>query len=99
MNNHEEYPKKRYRFNLFHFIADLFNESECNTIRVEHPNGWMNCGVTDCNHFVADTNNSANWDTMKIPLPKPKHKWQIKSYCETIGEKHNKDFVVLIDKK
>lgn len=99
MNNQEEYPKKQHIFNLYRFICDLFSKSEYKTIRVEHPNGWMNCGVTTCNHFVADTNDSTNWDTMKIPLPKPKYKWQIKSYGGTIGEKHNKDFVVLIDKK
>jgi len=37
----------------------------------------MNTGISTCNHFIADTNDSANWDTLKFPLPKGK--WSIQS--------------------
>ena len=45
------------------------------TIDVEIPIGFMNCGISTCNHFIADTNDSTNWDTIKFPLPKGK--WSI----------------------
>ena len=35
----------------------------------------MNTGISTCNHFIADTNDSTNWDTIKFPLPKGK--WSI----------------------
>ena len=57
------------------------------TIEIKKPKGFMNCGVTTCNHFVADTNDSANWDALKFPLPKGK--WSIHSY------KENNSIVVL----
>jgi hypothetical protein len=41
------------------------------------PKGYMNTEVSICNHFIADTNDSSNWDTIKFPLPKGK--WSIKS--------------------
>ena len=44
-------------------------------IQIELPKGYMNVAVTLDNHLVADTNNSANWDTLKFPLPKGK--WRI----------------------
>ena len=55
----------------------------------------MNCGVTNKNNFVADTNNSQNWDTLSFPLPKPKNKWSIKSYKCKINS--DKKIVVLVD--
>ena len=45
------------------------------TLTIEIPKGFMNIGVSTCNNFIADTNNSANWDTIKLPLPKGK--WSI----------------------
>lgn len=56
----------------------------------------MNCGISTCNNFIADTNNSANWDTLKFPLPKAKHKWNIKCYKGDTN-KPEKKTVVLID--
>lgn len=47
------------------------------TILVKIPKGFMNTRVTTKNFFVADTNDSANWDTIKFPLPKGK--WVILS--------------------
>ncbi len=44
---------------------------------IEMPKGYMNTEVSICNHFIADTNDSSNWDTIKFPLPKGK--WSIKS--------------------
>lgn len=47
------------------------------TLTIEIPKGFMNTGVSTCNHFIADTNDSANWDTIKFPLPKGK--WSIQN--------------------
>ena len=41
------------------------------------PKGFMNTGISICNHFIADTNDSSNWDTIKFPLPKGK--WSIQN--------------------
>ena len=65
-------------------------------IEVEIPIGFMNCGISTCNHFIADTNNSANWDTLKFPLPIPKYKWNISHY-KNKGDKFQKKIVVLVD--
>ena len=99
MNNEEQYPKKQSKFAIFSVKQWRFPRRKEKIIDVFYPNGWSNCGVTISNHFIADTNDSANWDTLKFPLPKPKYKWQIKCYGGTLGEKHNKQFVTLIDKK
>lgn len=47
-------------------------------ITIELPKGFMNTAVVinkGYSFFVADTNNSANWDTLKFPLPDGK--WYI----------------------
>jgi hypothetical protein len=44
-------------------------------IEIEIPKGFMNIGVSVDNFFIADTNDSANWDTLKFPLPDGK--WSI----------------------
>jgi hypothetical protein len=46
-------------------------------IEIELPKGFMNTAVTSDNFFIADTNNSANWDKLKFPLPRGK--WSIHS--------------------
>lgn len=66
------------------------------TIEVEIPIGFMNCGVSTCNNFIADTNDSSRWGTLKFPLPKPKYKWNIKCYKGDM-DKPEKKTVVLID--
>lgn len=49
------------------------------TIEIKIPKGFMNCGIgVDDNKFVADTNNSSNWDSLEFPLPYGK--WSIYSY-------------------
>lgn len=58
------------------------------TLNVEIPKGFYNCGVTTDNHFISDTNDSANWKTLKFPLPKPKgKKWAINRYDIANDEK------------
>ena len=47
------------------------------TLLVKIPKGFMNTAVTSDNHFIADTNDSANWNTLKFPLPKGR--WSIMS--------------------
>ena len=47
------------------------------TLTIEIPKGFMNTGISICNHFIADTNDSSNWDTIKFPLPKGK--WSIQN--------------------
>ena len=44
---------------------------------------YFNCCITKNNYLVADTNNSANWKTIKIPLPPGK--WSI--YSNPMGNK------------
>lgn len=42
------------------------------------PKGYFNVGITtDYKYLIADTNDSSNWDQIKIPLPKGR--WVIKS--------------------
>jgi len=50
-------------------------------IEIRIPKGFMNCSVTIDNNFIADTNDSENWDTLKFPLPKGK--WSIHSYKDS----------------
>ena len=38
-------------------------------ITIIMPKGFMNVEITTNNHLVADTNDGANWDTLKFPLP------------------------------
>ena len=44
-------------------------------IQIEIPENFMNVGVTLDNHLIADTNDTAGWDTLKFPLPDGK--WSI----------------------
>jgi hypothetical protein len=53
-------------------------------ITIEIPKGFMNTGVTINNNFIADTNDSSNWDTLKFPLPKPDGKWVIFNIKEKV---------------
>ena len=51
-------------------------------IEIKIPKGYMNCGVSTDNTFIADTNDSQNWDTLSFPLPTPPNGgvWSIHSY-------------------
>lgn len=96
INNEEQKQKKQRKLTLRWRFPK--RKRKYKTIDVEYPKGWSNCGVSISNYFIADTNDGSNWDTLRFPLPKPKHKWQIKCYGGTIGRKNNKQFVILIDK-
>ena len=85
------------KLGIFVVMHRLFTfKKQYKTIDVEIPIGFMNCGISTCNYFIADTNNSANWDTLNFPLPKPKYKWNISHY-KNKGDKFQKKIVVLID--
>lgn len=81
--------------------GELFKNSEAienfERIEINYPNGWANCGITTDNFFIADTNDSTNWNSLKFPLPKPKYQWKIEGYKGEFGHDYNKQFVVLID--
>ena len=70
---------------------EIFKKKE-RTINIIIPDGFMNCAITLNNEFIADTNNSAEWDFLKFPLPKPKCRWKIKQYKDP-------NTVILIDKR
>ena len=58
-------------------------------LEVTLPNSiYLNCGVTTDNCLIADTNDSSNWKTIKIPLPEGK--WEI--YKNPMGNK-----IILVD--
>jgi len=42
------------------------------TITIKIPKNFMNTAITKDNYFIADTNDSKNWNTIKFPLPKGK---------------------------
>ena len=69
-------------------VMRSFFQKPSKVIKVEIPKGFFNCGVSICNHFIADTNNSADWRTLKFPLPKPLgKKWKILRYDIVNDEK------------
>lgn len=76
-------------------IKEKFKRKE-RTIEIELPKGFMNCGISVCNKFIADTNDSSNWDTVLFPLPKPKGKWEIKCYTGDIDNPLKRK-VILVD--
>ena len=97
MNEEQKQPKRNKKaWNIADVMHWLFPKNH-KIIDIVIPIGFMNCGVSTCNNFIADTNNSAKWDTLKFPLPKPKYKWNIKCYKGDM-DKPEKKIVVLIDK-
>ena len=56
-------------------------------MKIKAPKNFMNFGVTTEGCFVADTNDSANCDTMKIQLPRGT--WDIKKVdgCNVVLKK------------
>lgn len=51
---------------------------ENSILHLKIPKGFMNCEIgyiENQPYFIADTNDSANWDTIQIPLPTGK--WEI----------------------
>jgi len=47
------------------------------TLKIKLPKGYMNASISSTGYFLADTNNSSDWDVMRIQLPKGN--WSIKS--------------------
>lgn len=45
------------------------------TMTIEIPKDYFNVAISTSNHLIANTNDSANWNTLKFPLPKGK--WSI----------------------
>ena len=62
-------------------VMRRFFKKPSKIIKVEIPKGFYNCGISVCNNFIADSNNSADWKTLKFPLPNPLgEKWEILQY-------------------
>lgn len=59
---------------IYAFIIHLEDQMK-GKIEIIIPKGFMNVGVTTDNFFIADTNDSSNWDSLKFPLPEGK--WNI----------------------
>ena len=68
------------------------DEKMKNGIEIEIPKGFMNVSVTVDNYLIADTNDSANWDTIKFPLPPGN--WNIYNYKK---KKNNKIVILTTD--
>ena len=80
MEQENKQPKRKKALRIANVVR-IFLPKFKRTLNVEIPKGFYNCGVTTCNHFIADTNDSANWKTLKFPLPKPIGKrWEISRY-------------------
>ena len=47
------------------------------------PKGAFNMGISTCNRIYADSNDSANWWRLSIPLPTPKGKWKVTGSVKT----------------
>ena len=80
MEQDNKQPKRKKALHIVSVVRSFLPKFK-QTLKVEIPKGFYNCGITTCNHFIADTNNSADWKTLKFPLPKPKGKeWRINRY-------------------
>ena len=80
MEQENKQPKRKKALRIANVVRSFLPKFK-RTLNVEIPKGFYNCGVTTCNHFIADTNDSANWKTLKFPLPKPIGKrWEISRY-------------------
>jgi hypothetical protein len=69
-------------------VVRSFFRKPSKIIKIEIPKSFYHCDVTVCNNFIANSNNSADWKTLKFPLPKPLgKKWKILRYDTTNSEK------------
>ena len=66
-------------------------------IEVELPKNFMNVGITVSGELVADTNDSSNWDTLKVPLPKGR--WRVHSYNTKMTGDIRKTIIELVDSR
>ncbi len=75
MEQENKQPKRTKALRIGRVVRSFLPKCK-RTLNVEIPKGFYNCNVTTCNHFIADTNDTANWKTLKFPLPKPRgRKW------------------------
>ena len=80
MKQENKQPKRKKALRIGSVVRSFLPKFK-RTLNVEIPKGFYNCDVTTCNHFIADTNDSDNWKTLKFPLPKPRgRKWEISRY-------------------
>lgn len=68
--------------NIIEATIKYVDDREKITIKI--PLNFMNTAITTDNFFIADTNDSSNWDTLKIPLPIGE--WSIYSHSVKNGE-------------
>lgn len=62
MNEEQKQPKRTKKaWSIANVMRWLSRKSE-RSIEVEIPIGFMNCGVSTCNNFIADTNDSSRVD-------------------------------------
>jgi lysophospholipid acyltransferase (LPLAT)-like uncharacterized protein len=66
-------------------------------LKITIPINFMNTAVTTDNYFVADTNDSTNWQKLKFPLPSGK--WGIYSIETTILVDDDKDKCTIVTLK
>jgi hypothetical protein len=50
---------------------------DMNMAEIIIPKGYYNYGITTDNYFIADTNDSANWEEIRIKLLDSKSGWRI----------------------
>lgn len=96
MNTEQNSDKSEKALRIGSVMHRLFPKNY-KTIEIVVPLGFMNYAVSTRNNFIADTNCSSEWDTLRFPLPKPRYKWRIKCYKGDM-DKPEKKTVVLIDK-
>jgi len=71
------------------YLGKLFQpKQKSKVIELEIPKDFYNCGISVWNYFIADTNDSQNWQTIKFPLPEPfGEKWEILEYANSKNNK------------
>lgn len=69
-------------------------EEIVDVLEITIPKNYFNIGTTKkCNCIFGDTNDSANWDRFRFPLPKPKGEWRISN---KIGKTvYLKDYIII----
>ena len=68
-------------------------------LEIEAPKGFVNFGVglkDGIQYFIADTNDSSNWDTFSVQLKKAKYKWYLSNTLLTGIS--SKKIAVLVDR-
>lgn len=83
----ETYPKCESHFHNSNEATIWINKKqieEQDKLTVKIPLNFMNTAITIDNFFVADTNNSEDFDILKFPLPEGK--WSIYSHAVQKGE-------------